>query len=99
MSKLLTKPELKWSTIEKEAYAIVFAIIKFKDLLRDIPFVLRTDHKNLTYMRDSISKRVQRWRTSLMEYNFTVEHIPGIKNVAADAFSRLIHIPRVRRNS
>ena len=40
-SKLLSRQELRWSTIEKEAYAIIFAFKKFEYLIRDRKFTLK----------------------------------------------------------
>ena len=90
LSKALNATQLKWATGEKEAYAIFFSIKKLKVLLRDIFFTLRTDHMNLTYINDSASPKVNRWKLELMEYNFDVVHIPGVKNIVADSFSRLL---------
>ena len=92
MSKSLNTTELKWSTIDKEMYAIVYALFKFDHLLRDIKFTLQTDHKNLTYLVDSRSPRVQRWRSEIQQYNMVVTHIPGEDNVVADAFSRQLDL-------
>ena len=45
VSKSLSKTERNWSTIDKEAFAIFFALMKLEYLLRDIDFVLRyTSH-------------------------------------------------------
>ena len=90
MSKALNATQLKWATGEKEAYAIFFGIKKLRPLLRDIYFTLRTDHKNLTYINESASAKVNRWKLELMEYNFDCEHIAGVKNVVADSLSRLM---------
>ena len=90
LSKALNATQYKWATGEKEAYAIFFAIKKLKVLLRDIYFTLKTDHMNLTYINDSASPKVNRWKLELMEYNFDVIHIPGAKNIVADSFSRLL---------
>ena len=57
------------STTNKEAYAIVYALYKFKHLLRDVKFTIRTDHKNLTYMVESRSERVNRWRDYLQQFD------------------------------
>ena len=99
MSKTLSAHEIKWSTIDKEAYAIMYALHKMDHLLRDIPFILKTDHKNLIYLKDSKSPRVNRWKLEAQNYNFRVEHIPGIENVIADAFSRLIDLNTDQLNS
>jgi hypothetical protein len=92
MRKTLSSSKQKWKTIDKEAYAIVYALYKFDHLLRGAEFTLRTDHKNLTYLVDSKSERVQRWRTEMQEYDFVVEHIAGEANVLADAFSRQLEL-------
>ena len=89
LSKSLTAERLRWSVPEKEAYAIVFAFEKLEYILRDTYFVLRTDHKNLTYINQEGSQKVRRWKLAIQEYNFDIEHIPGEENIAADAFSRL----------
>ena len=42
--------ERNWSTTEREAYAIKWAITKFDYFLRSRPFVVLTDHRSLTYL-------------------------------------------------
>ena len=92
MSKTLSAEEIKWSTIEKECYAIVYSLRKFEYLLRDKHFTLRTDHANLTYVKDPPSPKVRRWKIAIQEYDFDLEYIEGEKNVVADGFSRLLPI-------
>jgi transposase InsO family protein len=92
MSKTLSAEEIKWSTIEKECYAIVFSLRKFEYLLRDKHFTLRTDHANLTYVNDPPSPKVRRWKIAIQEYDFDLEFIDGESNIAADGFSRLLPI-------
>jgi hypothetical protein len=89
LSKSLSDVEQRWSTFEKEGYAIYYSLVKFQHLLRDSFFTLRTDHRNLTYINTESSQKVVRWKLYIQEYNFNVEHIAGELNVAADAFSRL----------
>jgi hypothetical protein len=50
ISRALHKAQLNWSTIEKEAYAIFYTITKFDFLLRNVRFVVETDHKTLTFL-------------------------------------------------
>lgn len=88
-SKSLSRERLRWSVPEKEAYAIVYGFSKFEYLLRDRYFILRTDHKNLTYINMEGSPKVKRWKLAIQEYDFDIEHIAGVDNIAADAFSRL----------
>ena len=79
-----------WSTYEKECYAIVRTFEKFEYLLRDIPFILMTDHKNLTYLNVPKSSKVLHWKLAIQEYDFYLSHVAGITNVVADGFSRLL---------
>jgi transposase InsO family protein len=90
MSKSLNERESKWSTPEKECYAIYYSLVKFEHLLRDITFCIRTDHKNLTYLNNSANEKVNRWKMKIQNYSFDIEYIPGEQNIIADAFSRLI---------
>jgi transposase InsO family protein len=90
MSKSLTERESRWSTPEKECYAIYYSLVKFEYLLRDIHFCIRTDHKNLTYLNNSVNEKVNRWKLKIQHYDFDIEYIPGEDNFIADAFSRLI---------
>jgi hypothetical protein len=89
-SKSLSGPQLRWSTIDKECFAIVLALREFEYLLRHRHFLLRTDHANLTKMNISQSPRVVRWKMEMMEYDFDIEHIAGKANVVADSLSRLV---------
>jgi hypothetical protein len=89
MSKSLSTDEKKWTTIEKECYAIYQTFRKFEYLLRDIKFTLKTDHANLLYMNIPPSTKVLRWKLAIQEFDCDVEHLAGIKNIVADGFSRL----------
>ena len=90
ISKAFTPVQLRWSIPEKEAYAIFYAVRRWDHLLRDIYFVLRTDHKNLVYLNEKdASAKIKRWKLLIQEYNFDIEHIAGTLNIIADAFSRL----------
>ena len=90
LSKTLAGAQLRWSTIEKECFAIFTALKKFADLLLGVPFILRTDHRNLLYLNEAGSSKVTRWKIEIQNYQFKIEHIPGVDNIPADAFSRLI---------
>jgi uncharacterized protein YaiI (UPF0178 family) len=88
LSKALSGAQLNWSTIEKEAYAIYYSITKLEHLLRDVKFILLTDHINLTFI-DKGKGKVLRWKLELQEFNFSTQHISGTRNNVADSFSRL----------
>ena len=88
LSRSFRGSELNWSTIEKEAFAIVFAFKRLGHLLQSMPFTLQTDHANLLYISESCSPKVIRWKLAIQEFRFKIEHVEGEKNVAADFFSR-----------
>ena len=89
VSKSLSASQTKWSTIQKEAYAIYFCCKQLDSLLRDRTFKIFTDHKNLTFLQSDPSHMVSRWQMALQELAYTVEYVSGSKNYLADAMSRL----------
>ncbi|CAJ0942213.1 unnamed protein product [Ranitomeya imitator] len=52
--------------------------------------VVLTDHKNLTYLESAkwLNPRQARWSLFFSRFDFVVSHLPGSKNVKADALSR-----------
>ena len=71
-SRKLLDREKRYSTIERECLAIVWAVHKFVRFLWGVRFVLQTDHRPLTYLRTSNFKnsRIMRWALSLQEFSF-----------------------------
>ncbi|XP_060071985.1 uncharacterized protein LOC132551825 [Ylistrum balloti] len=90
LSHKLSDTQTRWSTIEKEAYAIHYALQKLDHYLHNAEFVIRTDHKPLKYILDSPmqNRKIQLWALSLSGYNCRVEYIPGTENTCADLLSR-----------
>lgn len=90
-SKKLTDVEQRWNVSEKEMFAVVMAIRKFHTYIGGRPFVVLTDHRNLTFCQTpSASNKVERWRQLLSVYDITWRMIPGSDNVMADTLSRLL---------
>ncbi|GKT29538.1 DDE-type integrase/transposase/recombinase, partial [Aduncisulcus paluster] len=89
ISKVLSERESRWTTNEKEAYAVKYCIEKCEHYLRGCKFTLHTDHANLLWMSAAKSRKVQRWWTFLAEFEFDIVHIKGSSNVVADALSRV----------
>lgn len=89
ISQSLHDNQLRWNTLQKEAYSIFFCCKELDYLIRDRQFVLRTDHNNLRFIHDSSNNMVIRWFMALQELDFLLEHIAGVKNIVADVLSRL----------
>lgn len=95
VSRALTKSEKNYSTLEKEALAIVFSVTKLRQYLLGNKLILRTDHRPLLAIFGSdkglpvmASARMQRWALILSGFNYTIEYVKGIKN-EADSISRM----------
>lgn len=80
-----------WATPVKEGYAIFYALNKWEYLLRDRYFIIKTDHKNLTLLKNKYGTqdKVQRWFKCFQGFDFDIQDVKGIHNPVADAFSRL----------
>ena len=89
VSKSLTEGQLRWSVIQKEAYAIFYCCTHLEHLLRDRHFIIMTDHKNLTFMSLDSNAMVIRWYIALQEFDYSLVCVPGPQNATADAMSRL----------
>lgn len=92
LSRSLTKVERRYSIVEKECLAAVFAIEKLRGYLEGTRFTLITDHFSLKWLfsiKDPIG-RIARWAVRLQQYDFNIEHRSGRENVVADALSRTV---------
>lgn len=90
-SRTLNKCETNYSTIEKEALAIMWGIDKFKPYLYGNKFTLFTDHKPLQFIKNcNKNQKILNWRIELENYDYTIVYKEGKTNVVADALSRKI---------
>ena len=60
VSKSLTSAQLRWSVIQKEAYGIYYSCMYLESLLRDRPFTIRTDHRNLLFIKQYSNRMIVR---------------------------------------
>ena len=96
-SKKLTPTETRWSTIDKEAYAVVWAMQKLRPFLLGRHFSVLSDHQPLKYLLQAknVNAKVHRWRIMVAEFDFDVQYIPGNQNVVADSLSRIFSLAEV----
>ena len=89
-SKHLNDREAKWSTTEKEAYAIIHAINVFKPYLYGRQFTVVTDHRPLEWLmsKNEPAGRLARWALKIQEYNIKIGYRAGKLNQNADCLSR-----------
>ena len=91
ISHQLNPVQRRWATIEKEAYAVVYALQKLRPYLLGAEFVVYTDHKPLKslFTREMNNTKIQRWSVLLAEYGATIEYRKGKNNIRADMLSRI----------
>jgi len=90
-SRVLNDTEKRYSTIEKEMLAIVWAVKIFRCYLLGRHFTIFTDHKPLkgiANLKDQ-DTRLGRFRLKLLEYDFEIRYKTGKSNLNADALSRI----------
>jgi hypothetical protein len=75
LSHIFSDVARRWSTIEKEAYTIFYAIKKLESYFLGHHFILETDHRNLVYIQSVSTPKVQRWLLRMKEFDFDVVHL------------------------
>lgn len=89
-SRQLLPREVRYSTVEKECLAIVWALNYFKIYLLGQQFVIETDHKPLSWlqkMKDNNSQLLK-WTIQIQSYRFELRYWKGSLNANADGLSR-----------
>ena len=75
----------------RELLAVHAALEEWRHWLEgaQLPVLIWTDHKNLTYIREAkrLGPRQARWALLFSRFNYTLTYRPGSKNVRADALS------------
>jgi hypothetical protein len=92
-SKKLSSPEQKWSTYDREFFALLCGVRANAHYLRHTAFLAITDHRPLLSWRkvdkrkDPTGRRT-RWAIELDTYEFELVHKKGKIHMNADALSR-----------
>ena len=89
LSHKLSPTQTRWPTIEKECYAIYYALQKLDHYLHNAKGIIRTDLKSFTIpirLPSAKQKDYNSLALSIGGYNAKIEYIEGKKNVFADLF-------------
>lgn len=83
--------QLNYPVHEKELLAIVHMPKKWHVELLGTPFTIYTDHHTLEnfMMQCNLSCQQAHWQEFFVQYNFTIQYIPGEENMVTDALSQL----------
>ena len=89
-SKMLKNSELYWTVTEKECFACVWAIKKYRIYLLGKKFTVITDHSALSWLMNikDPNGRLARWSIYLQAYEFEIIHRKGLIHSNADTLSR-----------
>lgn len=79
------------STYQKELYAIMEAVQKWRQYLLPRFFIIRTDHSSIKELLQQVvqTPEQQIYVRKLLGYNFRIEYKPGYANNVADVLSRV----------
>ena len=95
-SRTLNPAEKKYSQLEKEGLAIIFAVKKFLHYIYGRYFIIESDHKPLSFLFNELkgvpvlaSSPIQRWSLILSAYHYSIRYKSGKNLNNADALSRL----------
>ncbi|XP_021995301.2 uncharacterized protein LOC110892449 [Helianthus annuus] len=80
----------RYSTYDKEFYAIIRALTHWQHYLISREFILHSDHEALKYIQGQhkLQPRHAKWVEFLQIFNFSIRHKSGKLNKGADALSR-----------
>ncbi|GFX68405.1 retrovirus-related Pol polyprotein from transposon 297 [Trichonephila clavipes] len=89
-SRLLNPAERNYSTTEREALAVVWALNKFRGYIDGASITVASDHQPLRWLMKlkSPTGRLARWALQLQSFNLNMEYIPGKSNVVANMLSQ-----------
>jgi len=92
-SRSLTKNEMNYANIEREALAVTWACSRLEDFIIGKSITIETDHKPLLQLLQTtpvsdLTPRIQRFRLRLMRYNYRIVYTPGKIIGIADYLSR-----------
>ncbi|CAF4476529.1 unnamed protein product [Rotaria sp. Silwood2] len=89
-SRTLSTAERKYSSVEREALAIVWATKHFRQYLEGGPVIVRSDYKALEWLKTARDPtgRLARWALKISPYNIIIQHRPGTSNPNGDFVSR-----------
>nr|GEW12206.1 hypothetical protein [Tanacetum cinerariifolium] len=89
-SEKLSESRQKYTTYEKEFYAIVRALKHWRHYLISKDFILHSDHEAVAYINSQhkLKPRHARWVEFLQAYTFHLTHKSGVTNKVTGALSR-----------
>jgi hypothetical protein len=91
LSKTLSSNHKFLSIYEKEFWALIMAVERWRPYLQRQEFIIKIDHKSLAYLNEqTLQSNLQRnAMTRMMGVQFRIQYKKGKDNLAADALSKI----------
>jgi hypothetical protein len=89
-SKKLNEEKIKYSTYDKEFYAVIQALKKWRHYLVPKEFFLYSDNHALQFVtrQEKLNQKHAKWVEFMQNFTFVIKHIYGTANKVVDALSR-----------
>jgi hypothetical protein len=89
-SKKLNEAKIKYSTYDKEFYAVIQALKKWRHYLVPKEFVLYSDNHALQFVtqQEKLNQKHAKWIEFMQNFTFVIKHISGTANKVVDGLSK-----------
>jgi hypothetical protein len=89
-SEKLNDTKKKYSTYDKEFYAVIHDLKKWRHYLMPREFILYIDNHALQFItkQEKLKQKQAKWVELMQNFTFVIKHINGIDNKVADDLSR-----------
>jgi hypothetical protein len=86
----MNETKRKYSTYDKEFYAIIQALKKWRNYLVPHEFVLYSDDQDLQFItrKEKLNQRHEKWVEFMQNFNFSIKHIARNANKVVDALNK-----------
>jgi hypothetical protein len=100
-SRLFNNIEKNYMMTKKEAFAMVYALHKFRHYLLCNKFIFYVDHMGLLYLlqKPQVSRKITRWLLLFLEYDFSIIYKPRRFHFVADALFQMPDFHRRKWNT
>ena len=90
-SRSLTTSERNYGAPQRELLAVLHALRAFYSYLFGHHFVVYSDAQSLKYLltREKVSPVIRNWMDEILQFDFVIEHRPGVLQHFEDAVSRI----------
>lgn len=90
LSKTLDVAQQRYTITERELFAIVYALDRFRPYIYGRNFYIHTDHRALLWFcgKRNVTGRLARWSYYISQYARSIHFVQGKNNYVADALSR-----------